>query len=74
MKLEDVLSKLLEKNHMSLSDLSRVTKIQVSTLHGWTNVVNTKNISQLIVKADFFSLSLDYLCFGEVQYNDQMSL
>lgn len=67
MKLKDTLKDLLTRNDMSQTDLSRVTDIPVSTINGWLNGVDPKNITQLKVIADYYNVSLDFLCFGEMQ-------
>ncbi len=65
MKLNKTLKRLLNESELSATELSKLTDIPLSTLHGWINGVEPKSISQLKKIADFFDVSLDFLCFGE---------
>jgi len=68
MKLNFILKELMFKHDLNPTDLSRVTDIPLSTLHGWLNGVEPKSIGQLKMLSDYFQVSLDYLCFGESPY------
>ncbi|MCB9094710.1 MAG: helix-turn-helix transcriptional regulator [Halobacteriovoraceae bacterium] len=69
MKLSKNLSFYLESTKTNTSELAKATGIPVSTLHGWLNGVDPKNLTQLKKVAQFFQLTIDELCFNEEQAN-----
>lgn len=64
MELAHVLKRLMQERDLSISQLSRQAKIPVQTLHNWLNNQKPKDINQVKKVADFFSVSIDFLCFG----------
>ena len=66
MNLKNQLNELLERHHMSASDLSRELDLPKSTISDWLAGSNPKNIGQVKKVADLFEVTLDYLCFGEI--------
>ena len=71
MELKDVLKRLLKKDGISITYLSKRTKVPVQTIHNWLNGMEPRSISQLRKIADYFEVSLDYLCFGIEQKETQ---
>jgi len=79
--LQEQLPILIEKHRLNVSRLAELTGVNVQTLHNWIGGQNPKNIEQVKVIADFFNVSLEYLCFGEIeqsknsinQYQDEIS-
>ena len=65
MKLPSVLKKLLKEKDVTISQLSRETKIPVQTLSNWLSGQSPRNISQLKTVADFLDVDLNFLCFAE---------
>jgi transcriptional regulator with XRE-family HTH domain len=65
MKLKDQLANLIKKYDVSSSHLSRETGIPSSTLSDWLAGSSPKNLEQLKKLANYFKVSIDYLCFGE---------
>lgn len=63
--LKDQLPLLIEKHRLNVSRLAELTNVNVQTLHNWIGGQNPKNIEQVKAIADFFGVSLEYLCFGE---------
>lgn len=64
MELKDVLKGLLKEEGISISQLAKRTKVPVQTLHNWLNGMEPRSLKQLRKIAEYFEVSLDYLCFG----------
>lgn len=64
MELRTVLKRLIKENGVTITHLSRVTKVPLQTLHGWLHGSEPKSLRQVKVVADYFEVDLDYLCFG----------
>lgn len=56
--------RLMERDRVSVADVSRGTGIAQSTLEDWKNGRMPRNFSALKGLADYFRVSLDYLIFG----------
>ena len=65
MKISTNLKEYLEREGISIHDLSRKVSIPVSTLHGWVNGAAPKSISEVKKIAEFLGLSMDEFCFNE---------
>jgi transcriptional regulator with XRE-family HTH domain len=64
-KLRQVLKTLLAENKLSAAELSRKTSVSKQVLSDWLAGVRPRNIEQVKAVAEYFGISLDYLCFGE---------
>lgn len=64
MKLKDQLKTLIESERLTISRLSKETKIPVQTLHNWIAGMEPRSLKQVRKVADYFEVSIDYLCFG----------
>ena len=74
MELSRILKELCDERGISISSLSKKTGTPAQTLHNWISGVEPKNLSQVKKVADFFEVSLDYLCFGkEVKKPDDIT-
>jgi transcriptional regulator with XRE-family HTH domain len=73
MNLKEQLTNLLEQRHISASELSKEIDIPKSTISDWLSGTSPKNISQVKRVADYFDVSLDYLCFGEKKNKTEIS-
>lgn len=58
------LKKLIFEKGITVTGLSRSTKVPVQTLYGWLIGSEPKSIKQVKNVADFLAVDLDYLCFG----------
>jgi len=56
---------LLKKYEMSVTKLSKKSKVPTQTLHNWLSGVKPKDICQIKNVADVFGVSVDDLCFAE---------
>jgi transcriptional regulator with XRE-family HTH domain len=73
MKLTTNLQVLMKDKRISLIELSKEVDIPSSTIHGWLNGANPRNIAELKRVANYFHISIDELCFGEkVVHSDQV--
>ncbi len=63
--LDKNLENLLKKNNLNIPKLSTVTAISRQTLANWIAGQKPRNIEQVKIVADFFCVSMEYLCFGE---------
>ena len=64
MEFKRNLKKLINDKDIKVSQLSRATKIPQTTLQNWIQGHPPKNINQIKAVADYFGVTLDYLCFG----------
>lgn len=74
MELKTVLRKIVREKGLTITDLSRSTKVPVQTLHGWLQGSEPKSIRQLKIVADYLDVDLDYLCFGIKPKSDVMKI
>lgn len=63
-ELKTILRRLIRDKGLTITGLSRKTKVPVQTIHGWLQGVEPKGVRQLKAVADFLEVDLDYLCFG----------
>lgn len=64
MQFKSILKKLIQEKGLTITALSRATKIPLQTLHGWLQGVEPKSIRQVKKLADYLEVDIDYLCFG----------
>ena len=63
-ELKTILKKLIKERGISITHLSRSTKVPLQTLHGWLQGSEPKSIRQVKRVSDYLEVDLDYLCFG----------
>ncbi|WPU65905.1 helix-turn-helix domain-containing protein [Peredibacter starrii] len=63
--IKTTLKRLIADSGITVTHLSRATKIPAQTLHNWLAGAEPKSLTQLKKVADYFDVSLDYLCFGK---------
>lgn len=64
MQLKTVLKNLIKNKGITITHLSRASKVPLQTLHGWLHGSEPKNLRQVKAVADYLEVDLDYLCFG----------
>lgn len=64
MELKTILKKLIKEKGLTITALSRSTKVPLQTLHGWLQGSEPKSLKQVKKVADHLGVDLDYLCFG----------
>jgi transcriptional regulator with XRE-family HTH domain len=74
MKIAKNLEKYLKLDEITLNEFSKRVSISPSTIHGWLNGVPPKNLSDLKKVADYFNVTLDELCFGEVKKGHETNI
>jgi transcriptional regulator with XRE-family HTH domain len=74
MNISKNLEKYLESSEISLNEFSRRISIPPSTIHGWLNGVPPKNLNDLKKVAEFFNVTLDELCFGEIKRGHETNI
>lgn len=65
MKLHENLKKLMKIKKVSLVALAKEVGVPQSTIHGWINGAQPRNIIELNKIAKYFGLDIHRLCFGE---------
>ena len=68
----EIFEKLLKKNNVRTSDVSRATKISASTFSDWKNGVSQPKPDKLLLIAEYFNVSVDYLMTGKEQTIEEM--
>lgn len=64
MKLRFIMRDLIRERGITITALSRATKVPLQTLHGWLQGSEPRSLKQVKNVADYFDVDLDYLCFG----------
>jgi transcriptional regulator with XRE-family HTH domain len=64
MKLASILKSLTNERDITVSQLSKHTGIPVQTLHNWMSGMEPRSLSQVKKVADYFKVSVDFICFG----------
>ena len=59
-----MLKKLIKEKGVTITALSKKSKVPLQTLHGWLQGSEPKNLKQVKKVADFFEVDMDYFCFG----------
>lgn len=65
MDFSKILKSLIVKEDLTVSLLSRKLDIPVQTIHNWLSGAEPRNIRQVKQVADYFSVSLDEIFFGD---------
>jgi len=73
MNLKEQLSELLLQRHMSAAELSKEIGIPKSTISDWLSGTSPRNIAHVKKVADYFEVSLDYICFGETSKQNEIN-
>ena len=71
MVLKDILKELIQSKGMTISALAKSTKVSPQTIHNWLSGAEPRSIKQVKEVAEYFNVSLDYLCFGESETFNQ---
>jgi len=64
MKLDKILRTLISNDGITISRLAQKTKVPVQTIHNWLSGMQPRSLTQVRKVADYFNVSIDYLCFG----------
>lgn len=65
------LRRLMEERRIRLSDLAREVDVPKSTIHSWMYGVQARDLIALKKVADYFSMSIDEICFGDTDQKPQ---
>lgn len=60
------LRRLMEERRIRLSHLAQETEIPKSIVHSWMYGGNPRDLIALKQLADYFSISIDEICFGDL--------
>lgn len=64
MELKRILKQLMVNRGLKATELSRATGVANTTIANWLNGQAPRDVKQVKVIADYFSVTLDYLFFG----------
>ena len=67
MKLKVVLKGQMDSHGITLSALSKETGVPKQTIHNWLCGTEPKSLDQVRSIAQYFNLSIEELCYGEVE-------
>ena len=67
MKLEEILKQLIVERGVTISHVAKTTGVAQQTIHNWLSGTEPRSLKQVKKVADYFDVTLDYLCFGIVQ-------
>lgn len=69
MELSKILKELLQEKGVTITHVAKTTGIAQQTIHNWLSGTEPRSLRQVKKVADYFDVSLDYLCFGIVSNN-----
>lgn len=69
MELKNILRKLIEERGVTVTKVSKASKVPAQTIHNWLSGVEPRSFSQVKQVSDYFEVSLDYICFGIKEKN-----
>ena len=64
----DKIQLLMMQRHMNKSDLSKAVGVSSGNLSDWANGRSSPSLERLIKIADYFDVSLDFLCGRDNRY------
>ena len=64
MELSKILKKLMREQGVSVAKITKATKVPSKTIYNWLAGSEPKSFLQVKKVADYFDVSLDFLCFG----------
>jgi transcriptional regulator with XRE-family HTH domain len=64
MELSRVLKKLMYDRDIKLVQVSRATKVPLTTLSNWMAGQKPRDVNQIKLVADYFKVSLDFILFN----------
>jgi transcriptional regulator with XRE-family HTH domain len=64
MELQYILKELLKEKGITITFLAKNSGVPLQTIHGWLSGSKPKNIDQVKIIADYFNVTIDYLCFA----------
>lgn len=64
MELKKILKALIKEEGITVTQLSKKTRVPVQTLHNWLSGMEPRSLKQVRKVAEFFKVSIDYICFG----------
>ena len=67
MQLGKILKKKLHDEEIKITVLSKATRVPLQTLHNWLAGQKPRDIDQVKRVSDYLGVSLNYLCFGEIE-------
>ena len=67
MNISKQLNILIADNNLSVAKTAKLASIPKQTLHNWTLGQSPRKIEDVKKVADVLGVSLDYLCFGDVE-------
>src|SRR5262245_61474820 len=70
MKLKENLKRQLKENGMTVTSLSKRTKIPLQTLNNWLAGSKPRDLVQVKIVCDFFKVSFDEMVFGHHRPSD----
>lgn len=66
MELKLILKKLIQERGITISHVAKSTGVPQQTIHNWLSGTEPRSLTQVKKVADYFDVSLDYICFGIV--------
>lgn len=64
MELKKILKDLIQEEGITVARLSKKVGVPTQTLHNWLSGMEPRSLKQVKKVAEFFEVSIDYICFG----------
>lgn len=66
MELNGILKALIQEPGVTITRVAKSTGIAQQTIHSWLSGTEPRSLKQVKKIADYFEVTIDYLCFGIV--------
>jgi transcriptional regulator with XRE-family HTH domain len=73
MKIDKQLRDLIKKSDLTVAQLSRTSGVSAKTIYNWLEGQKPRNFDQVKKVADYFEVSLDFICYGIKGSSDKNS-
>lgn len=70
MKLAQRLTEQRRKHKKTQNDIAKILNVNRATVGLWETGTNAPPIDKLVVLADYYNVSIDYLCGREMETNE----
>lgn len=74
MEIQSILKEMLKEADITVSQLSRATKVPSQTIHNWLAGMEPRSLKQVKKVSDYFGISIDQLCIKKAIENNEKQI
>lgn len=71
-KIRTILKKLLHEHDLTAAQLARACSIAPQTINNWLSGQEPRSLKQIKAVADYFSVSVDFLVYGQQEIKEEV--